>query len=104
MLSCVGDHILQEFNTLFLTRFTTYKIALPFQTKTWEGRGPQTDKHLPQSPFTHKFFLIMTFGIAFYQSNLSTTEMYTGTRTHLSSSLVASVFHGRTGQPKIPLS
>ncbi len=35
-------------------------------------RGPQTDKHLPQSPFTDKIFLITIFGIAFYQSNLST--------------------------------
>ncbi len=34
VLCCVGDHILQEFNTLFLTRFRTYKIALPPQTKT----------------------------------------------------------------------
>jgi hypothetical protein len=33
VLSCVGDHILQEFNTLFLTRFRTYKIALPPQAK-----------------------------------------------------------------------
>jgi hypothetical protein len=33
VLSCVVDHILQEFNTLFLTRFRTYKIATPFQTK-----------------------------------------------------------------------
>jgi hypothetical protein len=32
-LSCVVDHILQEFNTLFLTRFRTYKIATPPQTK-----------------------------------------------------------------------
>jgi hypothetical protein len=34
MLSPVGDHILQEFNTLYLTRFRTYKIARPPQTKT----------------------------------------------------------------------
>ncbi len=35
LLSCVVDHILQEFNTLFLmTRFRTYKIATPPQTKT----------------------------------------------------------------------
>ncbi len=34
VLSCVVDHILQEFNTLFLTRFRTYKIAAPPQTKT----------------------------------------------------------------------
>jgi hypothetical protein len=32
-LSCVGDHILQEFITLYLTRFITYKIATPPQTK-----------------------------------------------------------------------
>jgi hypothetical protein len=34
LLSPVGDHILQEFNTLYLTRFKTYKIARPSQTKT----------------------------------------------------------------------
>ncbi len=34
VLSCVVDHILQEFNTLILTRFRTYKIATPPQTKT----------------------------------------------------------------------
>jgi hypothetical protein len=36
LLSCVVDHILQEFNTLYsyLTRFRTYKIVLPPQTKT----------------------------------------------------------------------
>ncbi len=33
VLSCVVDHILQEFNTLFLTRFRAYKIATPPQTK-----------------------------------------------------------------------
>ncbi len=31
--SCVVDHILQDFYTLFLTRFRTYKIASPPQTK-----------------------------------------------------------------------
>ncbi len=30
---CSADHILQEFYTLFLTRFRTYKIASPPQTK-----------------------------------------------------------------------
>ncbi len=39
MMSCVGDHILQEFNTLFLTRFRTYKIARPPQIKHRRGRG-----------------------------------------------------------------
>ncbi len=34
--------------------------------------GPQTDKHLPQSPFTDQFFLDDDFGIAFYESYLST--------------------------------
>jgi hypothetical protein len=34
VLSCVVDHILQEFNAKFLTRFRTYKIATPPQTKT----------------------------------------------------------------------
>jgi hypothetical protein len=33
MLNCAVDHILQEFFTLFLTRFSTYKIATPPQTK-----------------------------------------------------------------------
>ncbi len=31
---CVVDHILQEFNTLHLTRFRTCKIATPPETKT----------------------------------------------------------------------
>jgi hypothetical protein len=33
VLSPVGDHILQVFNTLYLPRFRTYKIAIPPQTK-----------------------------------------------------------------------
>jgi hypothetical protein len=36
---CVGDHILQEFNTLYLTRFTTYKIALTTPNKNLGGEG-----------------------------------------------------------------
>ncbi len=38
------------------------------------GEGPQTDKHLPQSSLTGKFFKMTTFCIAFYQSNLSTID------------------------------
>jgi hypothetical protein len=34
LFSFVGDHIVQEFNTLFLTRLRIYKIALPPQIKT----------------------------------------------------------------------
>jgi hypothetical protein len=49
-----GEH-LQELYTVHFTRFPTYKIALPPQTKTLKGRGPQTDKHLPPNPFTDKF-------------------------------------------------
>ncbi len=33
VLNCTVDHIQQEFYTLFLTRFRTYKIASPPQTK-----------------------------------------------------------------------
>jgi hypothetical protein len=33
VVSFVVDHILQELNTLFLTRVRTYKIATPPQTK-----------------------------------------------------------------------
>jgi hypothetical protein len=33
VLKCTVDHILQEFYTLFLTRFRTHKIATPPQTK-----------------------------------------------------------------------
>jgi hypothetical protein len=34
VLNCVGDHIMQEFITLLLARFTTHKIASQPQTKT----------------------------------------------------------------------
>jgi hypothetical protein len=64
----VGDHFLKEFNTLYLTRFKTYKNYQNTPNKNLRGRGPQTDKHLPQSPFTGKLYLITTFGNAFYQS------------------------------------
>jgi hypothetical protein len=33
-LSCIGEHILPEFNILFLAKFRTDKIAIPPQTKT----------------------------------------------------------------------
>ncbi len=44
VLKCTVDHILQEFYTQFLTRFRTYKIASPLQTKItskddFEGLG-----------------------------------------------------------------
>ncbi len=33
MLNCAVDHILQEFYSLFLTRFRTYKICYTTQNK-----------------------------------------------------------------------
>ncbi len=38
-LSLIGDHILLEFNTLYLTRFRTYKFARPPQKKQKPRRG-----------------------------------------------------------------
>ena len=38
------------------------------------GSWPQTDAHLPVSPFTGKKFLDDTICIAFYESYLSTGE------------------------------
>jgi hypothetical protein len=40
------------------------------------GGGHRQIKHLPQSPFTGKFFYIRILGIAFYQSNLSTVRIH----------------------------
>jgi hypothetical protein len=67
----VGDHILQELNAQFLTRFRNYKIALPPQTKPRRIGGSRTDKLLPQSPFTGQFFYITTFGMAFQSNNFT---------------------------------
>jgi hypothetical protein len=39
VLSPVGDHILQEFNTLYLNRFRTYKIARPPTAKNLGEEG-----------------------------------------------------------------
>jgi hypothetical protein len=38
-----------------------------------EGRGPQTDKTPAAKSLYKSIFFITTFGVAFYQSNLSTT-------------------------------
>ncbi len=59
--SCWRPFSAQEFNTLYLTRCSTCKIARPPQIKTQEGRGPQTNKHLPQSLFTGQTFQMTTF-------------------------------------------
>ncbi len=38
------------------------------------GKGPQTDKHLPQSPLTCQYFLMTAFCIAFYEPYFSTAR------------------------------
>jgi hypothetical protein len=40
--------------------------------------GPQTGKHLPQSPFTSKLFKMTILCIAFYESYLSTGQGISG--------------------------
>ncbi len=67
MLSCVGKHI----QLCFCPDFQNLQNCFTTQNKNLGG--PQTDKHLPQSPFTSQLFQITTFGIDFYQSNLSTS-------------------------------
>ncbi len=54
-LSLVGDHILQEFYTLYVSRFRTYKIACQPQNKILEGGGPPAYNQLPESPFTGNY-------------------------------------------------
>ncbi len=55
-----GEH-LQELYTVYLTRFRSYKIALPTQTK--EERGPPADKHLPPNPLTGQLGLPLGFAV-----------------------------------------
>jgi hypothetical protein len=56
MLSCVGDDILQEFNTLFLTRFRTYKIARPPQKIPRRGGGFRQINTCYKVPLQVNFF------------------------------------------------
>jgi hypothetical protein len=54
--------------TVYLTRFQTYIITLPHQTKTLEGRRPQTDKHLPhRSLYRSTYKEKPTFRIGVYK-------------------------------------
>ncbi len=62
VLSRVGDVILQEVYTLYVTRFRTNTKLLtqyPYppspQDINLEGEGPQTENQLPQSPFAGNF-------------------------------------------------
>ncbi len=54
---CCVESIYKSYTlgTVYMTRFLTYKFALPPQTKTYERKAPQTDKHMPPSQFTDKF-------------------------------------------------
>jgi hypothetical protein len=65
VLSCVGDHICRSL-TLCI-----WSDSEP-TNKDLREEGASHRKYLPQSPFTWPIFSITTFGIAFYQSNLST--------------------------------
>ncbi len=52
--------------TVYLTRFRTYKIVLPPQTKTWEGRGPQRETPTAKSFLQDNFKEKPTFGTGVY--------------------------------------
>ncbi len=56
VLNCAVDHILQEFYTLLLTRFRTYKISLPPQTK-WPVKTTLRDWCL-ESSFVHVYIIL----------------------------------------------
>jgi hypothetical protein len=47
MLSPVGDHILQEFKTLYMTSFRTYKIARPSIARRGPLRQINTCRKVP---------------------------------------------------------
>ncbi len=74
-LISVRDHMLQEFNTLYLTRFVepTKLLDHPKQ-KPRRGGGLRQMNTCRQVPLQVKIYYITTFGVAFYQSNLSTFE------------------------------
>jgi hypothetical protein len=59
VLSHVGDHILQDFNTLYLTRFRTYKIARPPQKKPTKGGASGRQTHAAMSLYRSIFLDIL---------------------------------------------
>jgi hypothetical protein len=66
-----------------VNKYTVYTYCIQFVrggvcSHRRKGRGGLRQiKHLPQSPFTGQIFWTTTFGIAFFQSNLSTPQTYT---------------------------
>ncbi len=55
LLSPIGDNILQEFYVLYMTRFSTYKIATPTQTKPRKGVGLRQIKTCSKVPIQVNF-------------------------------------------------
>ncbi len=76
MLSPPGDHILQEFNTLYLTRFRTYKNcqAKPKQIPR-RGGVPRQINTCRKVPLQINFFLLTTFCFGVYIVNQSMAKM-----------------------------
>ncbi len=73
MLSRVGDHILQEFYTMYVTRFRAYKIAYsPQDKKSRRGGGLKQitsgPKVLMQVTFKTKKFCIAVYESYLYAS------------------------------------
>ncbi len=64
LLGPVGDHILQEFNTLYLKRFRTYKTARALQTKLRKEGGLRQINTCRKVPLQVQF-LETTFCIPF---------------------------------------
>jgi hypothetical protein len=56
VLSPVGDHILQELNALYLTRFRTYKIARPPEQKPRREEGLRQINTCREVPLQVYFF------------------------------------------------
>jgi hypothetical protein len=70
-------NILQELNTLYLTRFVEPSKLLDHpKQKPRKGGGLRQMNTCRQVPLQVNFFYITTFGDSFYQSNLSTLENY----------------------------
>ncbi len=56
VFSPIGDHILWEYNTLYLNSLRTYKIARPPKQKPSRGGSLRQINTRRKSPFTGQFF------------------------------------------------
>jgi hypothetical protein len=69
----VRSGISASVETIFCRSLIPFNWPDSITTKLLDhSKGPRTDKHLPQSPFTEQFFCWRHFESCFYQSNLST--------------------------------